>query len=196
MRQVRHRRLGGAGLRQLAVGVLEPGEVAERTVRQHHGSGQLRDEPLHRLAHPPGGVPPERHAAVGLIAVQRAQKAERPLLKQVEAIDRARGTVVARHRRDQRHERLDQLATGVAIARLGALHELALELLGQPRASLETLEILAGGGSAGGTGPPEPSGEVTVERARPSRRRDELLATLRGEQAPAIARRPWIGHGL
>jgi hypothetical protein len=92
VRQVRDRRLGWARLRQLAVRVLEPGQLTERTVRRHHGAGQLRDEPLHRLAHPPGGVPPEGHAAVGVVAVQRAQKAERPLLKEVEGIAGRRGS--------------------------------------------------------------------------------------------------------
>jgi hypothetical protein len=80
--------LAAAVAQRLAVGVLELGEVTQRAVGEHHRPGELGDELLHRLAHPPRGVAPERDAALGLEALERAQQPDDALLQQLGALDR------------------------------------------------------------------------------------------------------------
>ena len=73
---------------------LELREVPQRAVGEHHRPGQLGDQLLHRLAHPPRRVPPERHAERRVVALQRAQQPDHALLHQLHAGDRraSRGT--------------------------------------------------------------------------------------------------------
>jgi hypothetical protein len=81
------RRTSSALAHRLGVRLLQPGEVAQRAVRQHGRAGELGHELLHRLAHPPRGIAPERHAAIGVEALERAQQPDDPLLQQFDALD-------------------------------------------------------------------------------------------------------------
>src|SRR5215203_6699221 len=52
---------------------LDPSEASDRSVRQRYGPRQLRDEFLHRLAHPERGVRPKRSAKPGVVSMRREQ---------------------------------------------------------------------------------------------------------------------------
>jgi hypothetical protein len=54
--------------------------------------GQLGDELLHRLADPPRCVRPERDAAFGVVALERAQEPDDALLEELRPLDGGVGT--------------------------------------------------------------------------------------------------------
>jgi hypothetical protein len=66
-----------------AVGVLDAGEVAQGSIGQHDGAGELRHQLLHGLPDPPRRVGPERGAALGIEALERAQQPDDALLQQL-----------------------------------------------------------------------------------------------------------------
>jgi hypothetical protein len=147
---------------RLVVGLLQAREVPQRPIGQHHRSRQLGHELLHRLAHPPRRVAPERHAALGIEALERAQQPDDALLQQLQPLHLA-AAVGARDRRDERHERLDEAGSGGAIAALGREDEPALVVLRQRRSTPEVLDVLPGDRAAHGRAPPHVAGEIAVE---------------------------------
>ena len=70
-------------------GVADARELAQRAVGEDHRPGQLGDELLHRLAHPPGGVGPERRAERWVVALERAEEADDAVLHQLGPVDGA-----------------------------------------------------------------------------------------------------------
>ena len=123
------------------MGVLEPREVAQGAVGQDGGPRQLGDELLHRLAHPPRRVRPERDAPVRVVALEGAQQADDALLQQLHPVDLRRGPVGARGLRDQRQEGIDQRGLRGRVAGPRPGDQLALMSLRERRALVEGLEI-------------------------------------------------------
>jgi hypothetical protein len=111
--------------------LLEPREMAQRAIGEHGRPGELGHQLLHRLAHPPRRVAPERHAAVGIEALEGAQQPDHALLQQLDPLDRESRAVGARDRRDERQEALDDLRPRRRVALLGAAHEALLVVRGQ-----------------------------------------------------------------
>src|SRR6185312_16241560 len=84
---------------------------------------QLGDQLLHRLTHPPGGVAPERHPDLRVIALKGAQQPDHALLHQLKPRNRLRPTVDAGDTRDERQERLNKLLPGAAVTGLSGNDE-------------------------------------------------------------------------
>ena len=106
------------GLLELTLGILDARELTQRSVGKDDRARQLADDLLHRLTHPPHRVPPERHAAVWLVALERAQEADDALLHQFFAVN-DRPAVRAGDAGNQRGKPLYKLITIPRAARLG-----------------------------------------------------------------------------
>ena len=86
-----------------------------RSARSESTTGpQLGDLPLHRLAHPPRGVGPERRAERRVVALEPPEEPDHALLHELSPVDGSRVLEVPRDRAHERHVRLHQL-----LARLG-----------------------------------------------------------------------------
>jgi hypothetical protein len=162
MRKLVAARLASRLAHDLVVGLLEACEVAQRAVGEDDRARELGHELLHRLAHPP---PPQRHAALGIEALERAQEPDDALLQQLQALHLA-AAVRARDRGDERHEDLDEPRPCRVIAALGGQHEAALIDLRELRAPPELLDVRAGDGPAHRRAPPHVIREVAVQAVR------------------------------
>jgi len=189
----------GAGLAQaVAVRVADARELAQRAVGQHHRVGEVGDELLHRLAHPPRRVRPERRAAPGVEALERAQEADDALLQQLHPLDAGRVAVHARQRRDHRQEGLDELGARARVARLRGGDERSLGVRVEHRAAAERFEVAGADDRLGGAGAPQGRGQLEIGRARPLRGLGERPAGA-ARQRRRLARfatvvNGWIGH--
>jgi hypothetical protein len=113
----------------LDVGVaraLDPRQRPQRAVRKCHGTSQVGDQALHRLADPPRGVGPEGRVHSWLIAAQRTQEADDALLHQLRVFDTGRVPINPGERTYRRHEGLHEPIAGYRIAAGGTGHEPAL----------------------------------------------------------------------
>ena len=125
------RQLGGRGLSSVILDVRRASlpnacERALRPVREHDRPGQLRDELLHRLADPPGGIRPERRFDRRIEALDRAQQADDALLQELGALNAEGRAVPTGDACDRRQERLDELLARRLVARGRGQHELSL----------------------------------------------------------------------
>ena len=126
-RELRGRRVTAACLLRAA----QPRKLAKGAIGEDDRVGDLGDELLHRLAHPPRGVRPEGRAAAGVEARKGAQQAEHAGLDELLGGDRRRAAVAARHGADGRHERGNELIVGAPVTGHGAPNEDGFPLTGQ-----------------------------------------------------------------
>jgi len=106
-------------LEVLAPCASDPRELADRAVREHHRTGELGDELLHRLADPPRRIRPSAQLA---------------------AADGDRAAVETRHARESAGERLDACADGLLLAALRGNHQLRAALRCSRRVSAAETE--------------------------------------------------------
>ena len=133
----RRRNRGEAGLapvalQVLALGVLDPRELAQRAVGHHDRPAQLGDELLHRLAHPPRCVHPKRRAHLRIETLERPQQPNDAFLHELGAVDLRTAAIDPRDAADQRHEGLHELLALGGPALLGGQHELSLGCRREP----------------------------------------------------------------
>src|SRR3954451_7982505 len=117
--EVLEARLRAVRLREPAAGGLDPRELSDRAVREQDRPHELAHELLHRLTDPPARVRPERRAARRVVALERAQQPDRPILHQLGVVDGCRSCVGAGHARDERAEGVDQGVSRVGVALRG-----------------------------------------------------------------------------
>jgi hypothetical protein len=107
-RQLGGRRLPSVRLDVRPASFANACERALRPVREHGRPRQLRDELLHRLADPPGGVGPERRFDRRVEAPDRPQQSDDTLLQELGALNPGSSAVASRDSRDRGQERLDE----------------------------------------------------------------------------------------
>jgi hypothetical protein len=149
----------------VGVRLLEPREVAQGAIGEHGRPSELGHELLHRLAHPPRCVAPERHAAVGVEALERAQQPNHPFLQQLDPLHREARAVGARDRSDQGQEALDQLRARRRVALLGAAHQALLVVPGQVSRLHRVAQEAGRRLLAGRLGAPQALSQLAIEGA-------------------------------
>src|SRR5947209_14122014 len=123
--------------------LLELGKLAESTVREHDRSAELRHELLHRLAHPPGGVSPERDTKLGVVTLERAKQPDHSFLHQLNPVDLPGEAIVARNRANQGQECLYEGSPGFLISCSRLSHQNLLHPLRNPSAPPELTQVVA-----------------------------------------------------
>jgi hypothetical protein len=106
-------------LQVFTAGVPQQRKLARRPVRQRHRPGHLGDQLLHRLAHPEGGVGPERRPQPRVVAAARQEQPGDTLLDQLASTHRGVSGEAAGDGDDRRHQALDEFAAGIAVAGFG-----------------------------------------------------------------------------
>ena len=128
---VRLGQLGGGGLVPVGLQmrptrVLDPRELAQRAVGQHHRAGDLGDELLHRLPHPPRCIAPERRAAPGSYRSSALSSPTTPSCISSPRSTARSAPVDARDARDRGHEHVHQPGARFRVPLSGRAHQNAL----------------------------------------------------------------------
>src|ERR671931_521874 len=114
----------------LAARAPQTGEVTDCAIRERDRSCQLRDELLHRLAHPEGRVGPEGRLHACVVAPCCEEQAGHALLEQFPVLERV-ALETDRHTGDCRQEGLYQPSAGIRVAAFRRDHQLPLLARGQ-----------------------------------------------------------------
>ena len=162
--------------------ILDSGELTQRPVRQHERPSELGHELLHRLAHPEHRVAPERHAASGLIALERAEQPNDTLLNQLHPVYLRRVAVDPCRGCDQRNEGLDEPRPGGRVAAPGGSNELPLAVRRELAPALQVGEVAHRGRSRVRLGSLQSRGQLAVRLPRPGGRGDQPLAFRTGQR--------------
>ena len=95
------RRFGPVRLHQVEARVLDPCKLAQRAIGHDDRPRTLGHQLLHGLAHPPGGISPERNLELRIEAFERPEHADDAVLNQLTPVDRARPAIDACQTRDR-----------------------------------------------------------------------------------------------
>src|SRR5262249_33229002 len=106
-------------LQKLALRRPDLSEASDGSVGKGHRPRELRDELLHGLADPEGGVRPERRVQPGGVTLRGDEEADDSLLAELLTLDARAGGEAPAETGDGGHEDLDQLAARIGVTGCG-----------------------------------------------------------------------------